>query len=91
MSERRYLLTRCLRLEAEIVRLRGKMAESYQRGQRYATPEDRARMCELRTQGKSVRTIATQTGWSVSMVYLVTKNVVNGHEQSASEALAAQE
>lgn len=75
MTDRRYLLTRCLRLEAEIARLQQNMAESYQRRQRQATPEDRARMRELRRQGLTVRKIAAKTGWSVSLVYVVTKGI----------------
>lgn len=72
ISERRYLLTRCLRLEAEIARLKS------ERRRRPATPDDRARIRDLWRRGMSARAIAAQTGWSVSMVYAVTKGIARG-------------
>ena len=73
ISERRYLLTRCLRLEAEIVRLQHKMVATPRRKQRATTPDDRARMCDLRRQGIPASEISRQTGWHVSTVYAITK------------------
>jgi uncharacterized protein YerC len=69
-SERAYLLTRCLRLEAKIAVLKDELAKA--RPRRALTPADRAAMVEMRRQGKPVRAIANQTGWSVGTVYNVT-------------------
>lgn len=70
MTERQYLLMRCLRLEQKILALRRKLAET-RPNRRYVTDADRAYMCELRRRGASVRTIARTTGWSEGTVYNV--------------------
>ena len=82
MNERTYLLTRCLRLEAKIAQLQSEMTLSYQHRRRNASPDDRARMIDMRRRGASVRAIAQQTGWSQSLVYLVTRNIHSERESS---------
>jgi len=74
-DERTYLLTRCLRLEATIDGLRREMDADYRRRRPLATEEDRARLRDLRRRGMSPRAIAAQTGWSLSLVYAITKDV----------------
>jgi hypothetical protein len=56
----RTLLARCLRLEAEVLRLHGK--------RRLVTPHDVAVMQELRDRGNVVREIAAEVGFGVATV-----------------------
>lgn len=68
MTERQYLIRRCLRLEAQIIALRRKLAEQ-RPNRRYVTDADRTRICDLHQHGKTARAIATETGWSINTVY----------------------
>lgn len=80
---RQYLLTRCLRLEAKIAQMQRELNADYRRRHPLATDDDRARLRDLRRRGMSPRAIAHQTGWSVSMVYYTTKNVLVEREVGA--------
>lgn len=69
---RRHLLTRCLRLELRIEQLEREIA-TLRPKRRTLTDADRTMISALHQQGKLVRAIATQTGWSIGTVY----NVIN--------------
>jgi hypothetical protein len=56
----RHLLALCLRLEAEVLRLRGK--------RRLVTPSDAAAMQELRDRGMFLREIAAEVGFGSATV-----------------------
>jgi hypothetical protein len=68
MNERQYLLRRCLRLEARIITLQQKLADT-RPNRRFVMDADRERMCALHRAGATPRTIAIQTGWSINTVY----------------------
>lgn len=68
MTERSYLLRRCLRLEARIGDLQQKLPD-VRPNRRYVTDADRAQIRALHDSGKTPRAIATETGWSMATVY----------------------
>lgn len=75
ISERRHLLTRCLRLEARIIALRGQHEIELPRGKRRVSAEDHDVLCDLRRQGIGISEIARRTRWSYSTVARRTRGV----------------
>lgn len=61
MTDRAYLLRRCLRLEARIIALQHKLA-AVRPSRRLVTDADRVRLVSLHQQGMAPRRIAEQTG-----------------------------
>jgi len=68
MTERCYLLRRCLRLESRVIALQQKLIDT-RPNRRYVTDADRAQLRALHQQGTPVRAIAQQAGWSLQTVY----------------------
>lgn len=71
-ADRRYLLARCLRLEARVWDLEEKLRLA-KPGRRNLQPEDRAHIQALHATGMNGRAIARSTGWSAQTVYNVLK------------------
>jgi len=85
----RYLLKRCLRLEAEIARLMDiaviplpapPIPKHPRQLQRYATPAEIARMRELKAIGRTLAHIAQMTGFSDSTVSRYTRDILKERE-----------
>lgn len=68
MTDRQYLLRRCLRLEGQIISLRAQLL-AHRPARRLLTAADRAQIRELRAQDLSVVQIARATGWSRGAIY----------------------
>lgn len=70
------LLIRCVRLEAENMRMRQEAQRSVGRRHRHTAVDDSPYLCDLRwRKGMRVKEIAQQTGWSESTVSLMTSRV----------------
>jgi len=79
MTDRHYLLRRCLRLEARILALKAQLQGQRpsrqlicpRRPRRRTSDADRAQIRALHAQGASPYAIARETGWSRWVVYRV--------------------